>query len=50
MGCDEAVAPLLSWPGIVPAISLRKAPPCLHKRDARDKPAHDKRIVSLKKQ
>jgi starvation-inducible DNA-binding protein len=44
---------LSSWPGMVvrrtaccshayvPAISLRKARPCLHKRDAWDKPAHD---------
>jgi hypothetical protein len=28
--------PLLSWPGLVPAISIRKALLCLPKRDARD--------------
>jgi hypothetical protein len=27
--------------GLVPAIPIREAQPCLPKRDARDKPGHD---------
>src|SRR5258707_407332 len=33
--------PLLSWPGLVPAISTPMALPFQPKRDARDEPVHD---------
>jgi hypothetical protein len=33
---------LLSWPGFVPAISLRLARPCVPYRDCRNKSGNDK--------
>jgi hypothetical protein len=31
-------------PGLVPGIPIRKAMPCLPKRDGRDKPGHDNAV------